>query len=65
MASKFTADSAGIVSVSRPVAAKQVTVAPCGTASRVIPLARNDMKTTLGGIVSRTDRGSDPDQDGH
>lgn len=65
MATKFTADSAGIVSVSRPTARKFVTVDSAGIASRKVPLAHNDMKTTLGGIVSRTDRKSDPDHDGH
>ena len=65
MATKFTADSAGIVSVARPTAKKFVTVDSHGIASRKVPLAHNDMKTVLGGIVSRTNSASDPDHDGH
>ena len=64
MASKFTADSAGIVSVSRPTAGKCVSVDQYGIASRSVPLAKNDMKPVQG-TVSRTNPASDPDGDGH
>ncbi len=65
MAQKFTADSAGIVSVPRSVAPKCVTVDDAGVASRRVTPAHNDMRTVLGGIVSRTDGSSDSDHDGH
>lgn len=65
MAKKFTADSAGIVSVRVPLAKQSVSVDSAGIASCRVPLAKNDMKTIQGGIVSRTDRSSDPDGDGH
>ena len=64
MGPKFTADNAGIVSVSRPTGPKHVTVDAAGIASRRVPLATNDMKPVQG-IVSRNVPASDPDGDGH
>ena len=54
----------GIASVEVPLKAG-FTANDAGIVSAPPPLAHNDMRTTLGGIVSRTDSKSDPDHDGH